>query len=135
MSGNSYSWAFLLELTEELVYSHDSNCYNAICQESLYFTIDQETGERIPRQSAGPYQPPAEFTEDTDLSKELAELGELTNWDYEEPVPEQQQIPDYHTVQQQPVKDNFNDIIIQTDDKPNPFSGGDFVCFIMCINK
>lgn len=59
-------------------------------QEMLYFTIDEETGERIPNPSAGPYQPPSEFT-DSDLSKELAELGEIDDLSYllgEEPKPQ-----------------------------------------------
>ena len=53
----------------------------------LYFTIDEETGERIPKQGVAPVtdkllQVPASLytAEDTDLSKELAELGEIADF-------------------------------------------------------
>ena len=52
----------------------------------LYFTIDEETGERIPKQGVAPVidkllQEPATLytAEDTDQSKEHAELGEIAD--------------------------------------------------------
>lgn len=95
-------------------------------QEMMYFTIDEETGERIPKSTAGPYQPLTELTEDSDLSKDLAEIGDIA-LDYllGNETQESQPKPDVATMPQpeQRTHDSFNDIIIQTADQPNPFSG------------
>jgi len=50
-------------------------------QEMLYFTIDEETGERIPKQTQSDKDlPPPQYPGDSDLSKELAELGEIADF-------------------------------------------------------
>lgn len=97
----------------------------------MYYTIDEETGERIPKSLAGPCQPPAEFTDESDFTKDLAELGEIANLNYllsDSPTQDCQSKTD-STLQQpeQPSHNNINDIIIQTADQPNPFSGGLFM--------
>lgn len=46
----------------------------------LYYTIDEETGERIPKQNVDKSMPVPAYTEDIDLSKELAELGEIADF-------------------------------------------------------
>lgn len=47
----------------------------------LYFTIDEETGERIPKQTQSDKDlPPPQYPGDSDLSKELAELGEIADF-------------------------------------------------------